>query len=301
MLQQTTVATVKGYFAKFLGRWPSIKYLAASSHDELMQCWQGLGYYSRARNLHKTAKIITDQFNGIIPDSYQELIKLPGIGHYTAAAVAAIAFKEPIIAIDTNVNRVLCRLFGISSIGKNQKLQVQEIADQFAHPKYSGNLSQALMDLGSDLCKSKTPRCCECFLKTDCLAYLNNLQNILPYKPKKQDRPKRYGHSFVIRHGNQLLIEKRPDKGLLAGLYQFPTSELLNAQVAPEFPFQSLWQPIGAVRHIFTHFELELTLWETFLPDVNQGVWVEFENLGNYGLPTMYKKALAYIKNPVLD
>ena len=181
MLQQTTVATVKGYFTKFLERWPTIQDLAVASQDELMQYWQGLGYYSRARNLHKTAKIVTDEYHGILPNSYHALMTLPGLGPYTAAAIASIAFGESIIAIDTNVNRVLCRLFAVSSSGKIQKIQIQEIADSLAHSDHSGAISQALMDIGSTLCKSKNPKCADCFLKNNCLAFSKDLQNILLY------------------------------------------------------------------------------------------------------------------------
>ncbi len=296
MLQQTTVATVKGYFAKFLERWPTIQDLAATSQDELMHCWQGLGYYSRARNLHKTAKIITDQYQGIVPNSYEHLIKLPGLGPYTAAAIASIAFKEPLIAIDTNVNRVLCRLFAISAIGMTQKEQVQDVANTLAHTNHSGALSQALMDVGSSFCKSKNPKCDDCFLKSNCRAYLQNLQNVLPLKPLRPTRPKRYGHSFIMRHKTQVCIEKRPEKGLLASLYQFPTSEFSSEQTSVQYPFKATWEHIGTVRHIFTHFELELTLWETTVSNTNHGLWTELSNLGNYGMPTMFKKALSYVK-----
>ncbi len=296
MLQQTTVATVKGYFSRFLERWPTIKDLAAASQDELMQVWQGLGYYSRARNLHKTAKIIAEQYHEIIPSSYQILIKLPGFGPYTAAAIASIAFKEPIIAIDTNVNRVLCRLFAISSAGAHQKNQVQKMANELTHIEHSGALSQALMDIGSNFCKSKNPRCLDCFLKSDCLAFAKNLQNSLPKKPEKLTRPKRYGHSFIMRHAEQICIEKRPEKGLLAGLYQFPSSEFVNEQTPAYYPVQAEWKHIGTVRHIFSHFELELTLWEAFVSNTNRGIWTNISQLGNYGLPTMFRKALTYIK-----
>jgi A/G-specific adenine glycosylase len=295
MLQQTTVATVKGYFARFLERWPTIEALAAASQDELMHCWQGLGYYSRARNLHKTAKIITDQYHGVVPGSYENLTKLPGLGPYTAAAIASIAFGQSIIAIDTNVSRVLCRLFAISSQGKIQKAQIQEIANSLVHTSDSGAVSQALMDIGSNLCKSKNPRCADCFLKNDCLAFSRDMQNVLPLKQKKTIRPKRYGHSFVIRHANQVCIEKRPEKGLLASLYQFPSSEFLSEKTIAQYPINAEWKNIGTVRHIFTHFELELTLWETFVPNTNSGLWTKLSDLGNYGLPTMFKKALAYV------
>lgn len=296
MLQQTTVATVKGYFAKFLERWPTIQDLAAASQDELMQCWQGLGYYSRARNLHKTAKIITDQYQGIVPHSYKNLINLPGLGPYTAAAIASIAFEEPIIAIDTNVSRVLCRLFAVSAIGRAQKEQIQEITKTLAHTNHSGALSQALMDIGSSICKSKNPRCNDCFLKNNCLAHFQNLQKVLPLKSAKPVRPKRYGHSFIMRHKTQVCIEKRPEKGLLASLYQFPTSEFSSEQTTAIYPFKATWKHIGTVRHIFTHFELELTLWETNVSNTNKGLWTDLSNLGNYGMPTMFKKALSYVK-----
>lgn len=296
MLQQTTVATVKGYFTKFLERWPTIQDLAVASQDELMQYWQGLGYYSRARNLHKTAKIVTDEYHGILPNSYHALMTLPGLGPYTAAAIASIAFGESIIAIDTNVNRVLCRLFAVSSSGKIQKIQIQEIADSLAHSDHSGAISQALMDIGSTLCKSKNPKCADCFLKNNCLAFSKDLQNILPLKPAKTARPKRFGHSFIMRHKNQVCIEKRPEKGLLASMYQFPSSEFSSEQAVVQYPIKSEWAHIGTVRHIFTHFELELTLWETFVANTNNGQWTALSNLGNYGLPTMFKKALAYVK-----
>lgn len=296
MLQQTTVATVMGYFFKFVDRWPAIIDLADATQDELMHCWQGLGYYSRARNLHKTAKIIAHEYNGIVPNSYQQLVKFPGIGPYTAAAIAGIAFKQAIIAIDTNVKRVLCRLFLITSKGQQQQSDVQIIANYLAHPTASGDLSQALMDLGSSLCKSKNPRCADCFLKKDCAAFANTLQHSIPFKPEKPDRPKRYGHTYVMRHGAKICIEKRPEKGLLAGLYQFPSSEFSSAQTSPEFPFTAQWQNVGSVRHIFSHFELELTIWEVFVTNTNRGIWVEIKNLKDYGFPTMYKKALSYIK-----
>jgi len=296
MLQQTTVATVKGYFSKFLNRWPTIKDLASASQDDLMQVWQGLGYYSRARNLHKTAKIITEDYQGIIPNSYAELIKLPGLGPYTAAALASIAFKEPIIAIDTNVNRVLCRLFAISTTSTTQKKQVQDIANQLAHAQHSDTLTQALMDIGSSFCKANTPKCHECFLKSSCLAFSKDIQNILPQKPAKPIRPKRYAHTFVMRYKNQVCIEKRPEKGLLAGLYQFPTSEFSDKPTTACYPASAQWQHIGTVRHIFSHFELELVVWETFIQKKSQGLWTTFNDLNNYGLPTMFRKALTYVK-----
>lgn len=296
MLQQTTVATVTGYFSRFLKRFPSIQDLAAASSDELMQLWQGLGYYLRARNLHKTAKIIVNDYQGHIPNSYAELIKLPGLGPYTAAAVSSIAFKEPIIAIDTNVKRVLCRLFAVSAMGIAQKKQVQDIANQLAHTQHSDTLSQALMDVGSRFCKANNPKCSECFLKDRCLAFIKNIQHQIPHKVEKSSRPKRYLHTFIVRCKNQVCIEKRPEKGLLGGLYQFPVSEFLTANIAPNYPFQAKWQHVATVRHIFSHFECELIVWETFISKKSDGLWVSFGELANYGLPTMFKKALAYIE-----
>lgn len=296
MLQQTTVATVKGYFTKFLNKWPTIEDLAESSQDELMQLWQGLGYYSRARNLHKTAKIITENYQRAIPNSYLDLIKLPGLGPYTAAAVLSIAFNKPIIAIDTNVTRVLCRLFAISATGTEQKKQIQNIANQFVHEHKSCILSQALMDIGSSFCKAKNPKCGDCFLRNDCAAFAKNSQNILPKKPAKLPRPKRYAHTFVTRYRNQICIEKRPEKGLLGGLYQFPMSEFSKSPISAQYPLHADWQYIGTVRHVFSHFELELTVWESFVSQKSEGLWIDFGQLNNYGLPTMFKKALTYIR-----
>ena len=297
MLQQTTVATVRKRFDSFVNRWPTINSLAGASLDEVLHEWQGLGYYSRAHNLHKSAKIVCSRFGGNFPKDRETLLSLPGIGPYTAAAIAAIAFEESCIPVDVNVERVMLRLFAIDKPAVIARPQILALADAFAVEARSSELAQALMDLGATVCKSVKPACSLCPWTNDCLALSRGLTGVLPVRPEKKLRSTRYGIVFVAeRSDGALLLRRRPDKGLFAGMMEFPSTpwqqKRWTSSAAPKHaPFASSWRDSGAiVKHTLTHFQLELSVFTTVVPECSEGSWVSPLHLTNYALPTVMKK-----------
>lgn len=281
MLQQTTVATVIPHFYRFIERWPTVQDLGNASLDEVLTQWQGLGYYSRARNLHKCAQILAKDF----PSTEVNLLKLPGIGPYTAAAIASIAFGEKAAAVDGNVIRVIGRYFAIDKV--KPVTEVTKKLKALLPSEKNGDFTQALMEFGALLCRPKNPLCATCPLQEGCQAYRQGKVEYFPVKIPKQKLPTRYATAFILkREDGAILLRKRPPEGLLGGMMEVPSSLWVEEKCLEEWT-----GPI--VRHTFTHFHFEARV--QLLSDLNafEGVWVHPQDLKNYALPTIMKKIIA--------
>jgi A/G-specific adenine glycosylase len=295
MLQQTTVAAVKDYFLKFIGLWPTVHDLAAAQTEDVMKAWAGLGYYARARNLHACSKIVSGELGGVFPSSVVELAKLPGIGPYTSAAIAAIAFDIPAAAIDGNVDRVISRYYAIEDPLPQSKPRIRAEATALVPKKRSGDFAQALMDLGATICTPKSPACDICPWTDECSGRLRGLAETLPRKAKKEKLPTRYGHIFWIENSKgEVLLRTRAPKGLLGGMTEFPSSDWLRGKRQDfEAPFKSVWKKAGVVEHTFTHFHLELTVWRTTSESAELNChFVERDKLAGEALPSVMRKVV---------
>ncbi len=302
MLQQTTVAAVGPYYRTFLKRWPDAKRLAAASLDDVLGAWAGLGYYSRARNLHRTARVVSEELAGVFPASSAELRKLPGIGAYTAAAIAAIAYGERVAAMDANAERVIARVFAVEEPLPKAKEKLACLAEPLVPENRAGDFAQALMDLGSSICVPKKPSCDACPLMAFCHAHRRGMAETLPRKAPKAARPLKRGAAFVALDGKgAVYLVRRPEKGLLGGMLQPPLgkwrAEFPKREAAlGEAPFTGIWRKqSGIVRHGFTHFELEMEVYvATFRARPNgEGVWLSAKELKTAALPTVMRKVLA--------
>lgn len=305
MLQQTTVGAVVPYFSKFTEKWPTVQALAGARQEEIMTAWAGLGYYSRARNLHKCADVITSDLQGKFPDDQNALKKLPGIGDYTSAAIRAIAFNKPATVVDGNVERIMARYFAwqapIPEAKKDLKNLASGLFENFT--ERPGDLAQALMDLGATVCIPKNPRCGLCPVKRNCEARKLEIANRLPLQSGKKARPQKFGHVYwVTNNKGQVLLERRPEKGLLGGMIGLPTSEWIEGDgdaIPPAMlakceikDFDDL--PVS-IRHVFTHFELGLALKTVRLNSLNIGngyYWASVSEIEKAGFPTVFKKAV---------
>ncbi|MEM1049795.1 MAG: A/G-specific adenine glycosylase [Pseudomonadota bacterium] len=301
MLQQTTVKTVGPYFARFLKTWPTLADLAAAEEEAVLRAWAGLGYYSRARNLKKCAEVLVADHDGKFPESAALLEKLPGIGAYTSAAIAAIAFDEQIPVVDGNVERVIARLHAIETPLPAAKKEIRSLVDAMTPKRRPGDFAQAMMDLGATICSPRRPACSLCPLNEPCVSRKGGYPETYPRKAAKREKPTRYGAAFaVFRADGAILMRKRPDKGLLAGMTEIPTGiwrEDDNAltDLSPA-PVTSAWRrEPGLVRHTFTHFHLQLAVYTTRsnakAPD---GAWWSApDEQGEEALPTVMRKVLA--------
>ncbi|MDC9823653.1 A/G-specific adenine glycosylase [Devosia sp. ZB163] len=294
MLQQTTVAAVGRYYARFLSLWPTVADLAAAPLEALLVEWAGLGYYARARNLHACAMAVVERFGGRFPTSSAELLTLPGVGPYTAAAIAAITADERIAVVDGNVDRVVARYIALDVPVRDEKDLVRATV-QTAVPARAGDFAQALMDLGATICAPRNAACILCPLEPACLgAKADPLR--FPVKPEKADRPTRYGHAFVMRDTDgDVYLQTRADTGLLAKMTETPVSDWTpdRRPVAPPVP--SDWRHRGQVVHVFTHFRLELEVWSAHVADTAQlsaGWWADPRELDNEALPSVFRKVL---------
>jgi len=295
MLQQTTVAAVRDYFLRFTTRWPTVQALAAAPDDQVMGEWAGLGYYARARNLLKCARVVTEEHGGVFPDTYDALLKLPGIGPYTAAAISAIAFDLSETVLDGNVERVMARLYDIHDPLPGSKPQLKDKAADLTPTIRPGDYAQAVMDLGATVCTPKSPACGICPLRDPCRARAMATQADLPKKSPKKPKPTRFGHIYIAHSADRaMLLERRPDKGLLGGMLGWPGSEWSETPVETP-PFQADWQALsGEVRHTFTHFHLILRVWTAALPGDTcpDGLTVLDKHAFKPGdLPTVMRKA----------
>jgi A/G-specific adenine glycosylase len=304
MLQQTTVAAVKPYYERFLERFPTVSSLARAPAEEVMQAWAGLGYYARARNLHACAQSVTERHGGTFPGTEAELRALPGIGAYTAAAIAAIAFDEPAAAVDGNVERVITRLFAIEDPLPAAKPAIRALVEPLVPRDRPGDFAQAIMDLGATICTPRRPACALCPWMQPCRARATGLQETFPRKLEKVQNPLRRGAAFVvIRSDDTVLLRTRPPKGLLGGMAEPPTSawevDYDPAQAILDAPLEARWQrKPGVVRHVFTHFPLELTVLtarisaRTEAPEEMR--WVARRDLADEALPGVMRKVLAH-------
>ncbi len=298
MLQQTTVAAVKPYFTQFTARWPDVTALAAAKDDDVMAAWAGLGYYSRARNLVKCAREVAAL--GGFPANEAELRKLPGLGAYTAAAVAAIAFGQRAVVVDANVERVVSRLFAIEKPLPGSRPTIRAAADAITPHTRPGDFAQAMMDLGSGICTSRNPGCTFCPLATDCAAYRRGDPGRLPIKAPKTARPARVGRAFWICRGDAVWLVQRGGKGMLAGMRALPDDNWTARQdgdAQPPVPgdWQCDWQHLGAVQHVFSHASLTLHVFamiEGPVDGLDGGVWWPLDEIHKAGLPTLFAKAV---------
>jgi A/G-specific adenine glycosylase len=279
MLQQTTVATVKTRFERFIARWPTIQALAAASDEEILSEWAGLGYYARARNLMACAREVARR--GGFPATAAELRQLPGIGAYTSGAIAAIAFGERVAAVDTNVERVVARLNGLK---RKYKAVVPRLALAMMPARHPGDFVQAMMDLGATICRPRNPRCTDCPLASDCAALASGRPETFPERRRRAVRPHRHGIGYWIERGGSIWLVRRPSQGLLGGMAVLPGNEW--SDTAPDRV-----NAIGTVRHVFTHFSLELHILPNPEP-IGEGWWQPLDQISEAGLPTLYRKAI---------
>ena len=301
MLQQTTVATVTPYFLRFMARWPTVEALAAAELDDVLRLWQGLGYYARARNLHACARALIAEHGGRWPGSEAELRRLPGIGAYTAAAIAAIAHGRRTLPVDGNVTRVLARLLALTTPPSGARALLATAARALAPGERPGDFAQAMMDLGATVCVPRRPRCEACPVRPACQARARGLAADLPLATPKPERPTRYGLVYWLARGDgAVLLRRRPAEGLLGGLMTLPTSDWRGHPWVPgedaSAPPSRGWRPLaGAVRHVFSHFALELTVLvgEADPTASPAGQWARAEELAELALPTLMRKVIA--------
>ncbi len=311
MLQQTVVAAVMPYFQKFIRLWPSVDDLAVAPLDEVLKEWAGLGYYARARNLHKCAQIVSTEFAGVFPQTYEELKSLPGIGDYTAAAILSIAFDKPSVVVDGNVERVMSRFFAITQPLPDSKPAIRKAAALLSTGRadHPSDYAQALMDIGATVCIPKAPRCGACPLHKNCQARQQNIAAELPARGRKKKKPFKKGNIYWIRHGKsgRILLEKRPEKGLFGGMVGFPTSEWLEKGeiIHPEHILK-LGNPVllkkHIIRHSFTHFDLELQGYAITIASSGRGrLWVNSGDILKTGLPSLFQKFAHFLAENEYD
>jgi A/G-specific adenine glycosylase len=310
MLQQTTVKAVAPYYVRFLTRWDDVRTLAAAPLDEVLKAWAGLGYYARARNLHACAQAVVERHGGQFPANESELRTLPGVGAYTAAAIAAIAFDLPAMPVDGNVERVIARLYGVTTPLPAAKPELRHLANALTPGRRAGDFAQAMMDLGATICTPKTPACALCPWSDACVARARGDAEVLPLRTPKREGALRRGAAFVARRADGfVLLRTRPLRGLLGGMTEVPTTAWLSdfAQAdalegAPRFATSKrpiVWQRrAGVVRHVFTHFPLELSVYTADVPARARPSaatrWVKISELAGEALPSLMRKVIAH-------
>jgi A/G-specific adenine glycosylase len=310
MLQQTTVKAVGPYYARFLARWPDIRALAAAPLDEVLKTWAGLGYYARARNLHACARAVVEWHGGEFPANEAALRDLPGIGAYTAAAIAAIAFGVTATPVDGNIERVIARLYAVDAPLPAAKPEIFRLAQALTPPRRVGDFAQAMMDLGSTICTPKTPACALCPWNESCVARARGDAETFPRRVPKREGIQRRGAAFVARRADGfVLVRTRPAKGLLGGMTEVPTTEWTQdfddadaIESAPRFGStkkRMAWRRLpGVVRHVFTHFPLELSVYIADLPVCARAPadarWIKVSELAGEALPSLMRKVVAH-------
>lgn len=303
MLQQTMVAAVGAYFHKFTQIWPDFAALAAADDADVMAAWAGLGYYARARNLLKCARVVVAEYEGRLPQTEAALLKLPGIGPYTAAAIAAIAFGQRAVVVDANVERVVSRLFAIPAPLPQSKPLIRAAMDSITPDTQSGDFAQAMMDLGAGICSVRAPSCLLCPLAFACDAKRLGNPEAYPAKTPKAAKPQRTGNVYWIERDGQVWLVRRADNGLLAGMRALPDDQWtarLDGHATPPVPAN--WHKLSLrVSHVFTHFSLVLdiavTAWPIGADDPGEGIWWPIKSLDKAGLPTLFRKAAEAVLN----
>ena len=282
MLQQTTVAAVTPRFKRFLSRWPTVEALAAARDEDVLSEWAGLGYYARARNLIACARQVASR--GGFPTNEDELRKLPGIGGYTAAAIAAIAFGQRALVMDTNVERVVARLNGIEAPVAESKARLRELLDAVTPHTGAGDFAQAMMDLGATICRPRAPDCSACPLNSECAAFSSGEPERFPASKRKKVRPVRYGTAYWTERNDCVWLVRRPAKGMLGGMAALPGPDWTDEPMTGG-------PTLGEVTHVFTHFRLELSV-VSAPATVGEGWWHPLDDLADAGLPTLYRRAV---------
>tara|TARA_Y100000590_G_C15658184_1_gene991502 strand:+ start:604 stop:1677 length:1074 start_codon:yes stop_codon:yes gene_type:complete len=313
MLQQTTVATVKKKYLNFMSLWPNIDSLSRSPKSQILRFWSGLGYYRRAINLHKCAKIIKKEFDSKVPKNEKDLLSLPGIGKYTASAILAIAYNQPIIAIDANVQRVVTRIYGLTSPVSEIRKQIESYAKNFVYKDRPGDMVQSLMDFGSIICKPQNPTCKKCFLNKRCVSFKKKLTNIIPLIKKIpfHEKPIRYAYAYLIfNKKNNVFLRKRLPTGMLPSMMEVPTSEWLNrppkvTEIKKFSPIQLQYRKVGKpIIYPFTHFRLKVFVLVGFSnrKKLKNGNWYSLKRVNSLELPTVMKKIIFFsIKSKLLN
>jgi A/G-specific adenine glycosylase len=295
MLQQTTVPHAVPYFLAFTGRWPTVADLAAAEEGAVMAAWAGLGYYARARNLIACARAVTRDHGGVFPDTEEALRALPGVGAYTAAAVAAIAFDRPANVVDGNIERVMARLNAVETPLPAAKPELKALAGRLVSGERSGDWAQALMDLGAMVCRPKAPLCDRCPLAEGCKARASGTPDAWPRRDARKAKPRRYGVAYVLERGGQVALVRRPPKGLLGGMLALPTSDWRpepwsEAEALAAAPAAADWRDAGRIEHVFTHFALTLEVRRAHGDRAVEGaIWTPREALS--ALPSVFLKA----------
>ncbi len=301
MLQQTTVQAVKSYFDTFTRLWPTVEDLARAPSEDVMAAWAGLGYYARARNLKRCAEAVAADHGGLFPDTEAALLSLPGIGAYTAAAIAAIAFNRKATVVDGNVERVVTRLYAIGTPLPAAKPEIRARTEAMVPEDRPGDFAQAMMDLGATICTPRRPACVLCPLKADCTALKTGDPELYPVKAAKKAKPVRLGAAYVaVGPGPSVYLRRRQESGLLGGMSEVPgttwTARIDGATDLSGAPFAAAWQPTGSITHVFTHFELRLSVYRADmerLENGDDGWWQPVGKLDQAALPTVMKKAIA--------
>lgn len=294
MLQQTTVAAVRAYFLRFTALWPTVEALAAADDAQVMAEWAGLGYYARARNLLACARQVVAQ--GGFPQDRAALMGLPGIGPYTSAAIAAIAFDQPETVVDGNVERVVARLFAVETPLPAAKPELTRLAATLTPQTRPGDFAQAMMDLGATICTPRNPACALCPLNAMCAAFRSGIAPELPRRSPKPAKPQRIGTAWVALTPNLILLERRPPKGLLGGTLAFPSTGWDNS--ASPAPLVAQWQMLDPVEHVFTHFALRLQVHLALLPapaNAARGSWLPRPEFASRDLPGLMRKVWARV------
>ncbi|TWT02797.1 A/G-specific adenine glycosylase [Reyranella sp. CPCC 100927] len=305
MLQQTTVVTVGAYFDAFLHRWPTVRDLAAAPLDKILHAWQGLGYYARARNLHACAQAVVERHGGQFPDDIEALSALPGVGAYTAGAIAAIAFDRQASAVDGNVERVIARLYALETPLPDVKPAIRDYAGRLVPAERPGDYAQAMMDLGATVCTPRAPRCVLCPVVDLCVGRRLGVAETLPRRRVKPARPVRQGIAFLLmRKDGAVLLRRRPPRGLLGGMIEVPSSPWREGTLDRDdclsaAPVPASWRSLpGIVRHVFTHFELRLEVVAAstagMADEVADAQWCAIDRLDEMALPTVMKKVLTH-------
>ena len=297
MLQQTTVPHATSYFLEFTRRWPTVHGLAAAPEADVMAAWAGLGYYARARNLIACARAVAGDHDGRFPKTEDGLLALPGVGPYTAAAIAAIAFDRPANVVDGNVERVIARLHAVEEPLPASKPELKTLVGELVTAERPGDWAQALMDLGATICRPKAPLCDRCPIAFACAARAQGDPESYPRKSAKADRPRRHGAAFVLTYKGKVALEQRPPKGLLGGMLGLPTTDwrttpLAAAEIRQAAPADADWRPLGPIEHVFTHFALTLQVWRGEAASADPKLaWLPIEGAGG-ALPSVFLKAL---------